>query len=355
MAVSLTGRSKLVRVDLAVLLVAALFLAACSSSSGDSGSGKNTTLTWGSGVVTMIDAVGFTAMGLKAFDKYHLDVRFTNGPSAPTLLTTGKADIIRTRYTDVPLLINQGKPVKALATVAVGTPVGLLGGNNVKSIEDLAAMGDRCTIAGAATGSFYAYPRWWAKKYGLKCKIVLVSDYGLALTGVVAGRYSAAPELVSNAGAVLADKKAHWLVDPNAPDHETNGDALPFDEISSIFGATSEYLKSHQDVVARFIKALQETETKMKTMTNEQIAQAIKDSGATVWASQSVDQIVNQLTGNGQAKNVFELDGLNIAPLTEELWKSNLEYVPNEGIELDPSDAKFNYRNAVDNTAFTAG
>lgn len=353
MAVFLTGRSTSVRGGLAAALAGALLLTSCASPKSDSGSDGNS-LTWGSGVVTMIDAVAFTAMGLKTFDKYHLDVKFTNGPSAPTLLTTGKADIIRTRYTDVPLLIKQGKPVKALATVAVGTPVGLLGGNNVRSIQDLAAMGDKCTIAGAATGDFYAYPNWWSKKYGLKCKVVLVSDYALALDGVVAGRYSAAPELVSNAGSVLADKKAHWLIDPNAPDHETNGDALPFDEISSIFATTDEYLKSHGDAVSRFIKALQDTEKSMKTMTNEQIANAIKASGAPVWQSQSAEQIVNQLTGNGQAKNVFELDRLDVAPLNEQLWKSNLDYVPNEGIQVDPADPKLSYQNAVDNSAFTS-
>src|ERR1041384_2962670 len=225
MARSLTGRFKVT-----ATLVAALVLAGCASPGTDAGSGSGKdSLTWGSGVVTMIDAIGFTAMGLKAFDKYNLDVHFTNGPSAPTLLTTRKADIIRTRFTDVPLLINQAKSVKALGTVAVGPPVGLLGNNDIKSIQDLAAMGDRCTIASAATGSFNAYPNWWSQKYGLKCKVALVSDYGLALTGVVAGRFQAAPELVSNAGAVLAEKKAHWLVDPNAPDHKTNGDALPFD------------------------------------------------------------------------------------------------------------------------------
>jgi ABC-type nitrate/sulfonate/bicarbonate transport system substrate-binding protein len=349
MAVSLTGRVKL-----AATLIAALLLAACASPTTDAGSGK-TSVTWGSGVVTMIDAIGFTAMGIKAFDKYGLDVHFTNGPSAPTLLTTGKADLIRTRFTDVPLLINQGKSAKALATVAVNTPVGLLGNNDVKSIQDLVAMGENCTIAGAATGSFNGYPKWWASKYGLKCKVALVSDYSLALTGVVAGRYQAAPELVSNAGAALAEKKAHWLIDPNAPDHKANGDALPFDEVSSIFATTSDYLKSHKDVVAKFMKALQETETKMKTMTNEQIAQAIKDSGATVWQSQSIQQIVNQLTGNGQAKDVFELDRLHIAAFTEPLWKSNLDYAPNEGIKLDPADPKLSYQNAVDNSAFAGG
>src|SRR5262245_36157834 len=125
MAVSLTARVKLT-----AMVIAALLLAACASPTGDSGSGKDS-LTWGSGVVTMIDAIAFTAMGTKAFDKYGIDVHFTNGPSAPTLLTTGKADIIRTRFTDAPLLINQGKSVKALGTVAVGTPVGLLGNNSV--------------------------------------------------------------------------------------------------------------------------------------------------------------------------------------------------------------------------------
>jgi ABC-type nitrate/sulfonate/bicarbonate transport system substrate-binding protein len=303
----------------------------------------------------MIDAVAFTAMGTGAFDKYNLKVNFVTGDSGPTVLLTGQADILRAGFSTAPLVISQGKSVKAFAVVAVNTPSGLLANNKIKSIQDLAAKGSNCSIVGAASGDFYAYPRYWANKYGLKCKIEIVSNYALALSGVVAGRYDAAPELVSNAGATLAEKKAHWIIDPTKPDYATNGDKVPYDDISSIFMTTTSYLNSHKAIVQRFMQALKDTEAKMKTMSNEQIAQAIKNSGAAYWKPQSVQQIESQLTGSNQAKNVFDLDKLDLQGLSESLYTANLNAAPSEGISINPKDPKFAYSNVVDNTVLKGG
>jgi hypothetical protein len=324
----------------------AIALAACSSgstSSGGTAGDATETVTWGADSVTMIDAIAFTGMGIGAFQKYHLNAEFVNGTTAPTTLETGGADIVRTDFSTGPLLTKEGKGVKIFATVAVNTPVGLLGTNSVKSIADLKAMGSNCILASFTNGDFYTYPNYWSKKFGLRCKIDQVSDYGLAISGVAAGRYTAAPELASNAGSAIAAKQAHWLISPGS-------DRLPFDVISSVYMTTSSYLSSHKSEVQNFVKALEYTETKMKTMSNQQIAAAIKKSGATIWTSESASDIVEQLTGDGQASNVFSLDKVNIGPLSQTLYNANLHAQPEENIPVDPGSSEFSYAALVNNS-----
>ena len=331
------------------VLVAAATATACTAEA-DGSSGGRDTVTWGTGVITMFEAAPFTAMGLGIFAKHGLDVKFAQAPSAPTLLATGKAQILADRSADVPLLINQGKPTKAFGALASNVPAGLLASNDVKTMADLTALGSNCTIAGATSGIFLAYLNYWVGKFGLKCKIATVQDYSLAQSGVVSGRYTAAVELLSNSGAVVGKKQAHWVIDPTAADYKSGGAALPGSFINTALMTTSAYLKDHKDVVKRFVEALQETNTKMKSMSNEDIAKAIKASGVQYWSSQSEEAIVNQLTGSNAAANVFELDRIGVEPISKQLWTESLQNMKQQGVNIDPADPKYSYEQAVDST-----
>jgi hypothetical protein len=335
--------------------------AACSSSnsSGSAGASNSTSepeasLTWGTGTVTMFEAAPFTAMGLGIFKKYNLNVSFTDGPSAPPLLVSGSAQIVADRSADVPLLIGEGQSVKAIGALASNVPAGLLASNSVKSMAALQAMGSNCTIASETSGIFIAYQNHWIKKYHLKCQIATIEDYNLAVDGVVSGRYTAAVELLSNAGSVVAGNQAHWLIDPASKNYVSSGNALPGSFINTALITTSAYLKAHKNVVQRFIAALQQTDTMMKKMSNLAIARAIKASGAPYWSSQSVQAIESQLTGNNAAPNVFALDHIGVNPVSKQLWTSSLQNITQQGIKIDPSDPRFSYAKAVDDSVFSS-
>jgi NitT/TauT family transport system substrate-binding protein len=334
------------------LLLATAAVTACSTSSRDSGggSGAKDTVTWGTGTVTMFEAAPFVAMGLGIFDKHDIDAKFTVAPSAPTLLASGKAQILADRSANVPLLISQGKPVKALAALASNVPAGLLVSNKVETMADLTNLGGNCSLAASTGGILTAYLHYWVDKYNLKCKISVIQDYSLALSGVVSGRYTAAAELLSNAGAAVAKKQAHWLIDPTAADYKSSGNALPGSFINTALVSTNSYLDSHKDVVKRFIAAVQEANAKMKSMSNADIAKAIKASGAQYWASQSEEDIVNQLTGSDAAANVFELDRIGVDPISEKLWTDSLQNIKQQGVDIDPADPRFGYDQAVDSS-----
>jgi ABC-type nitrate/sulfonate/bicarbonate transport system substrate-binding protein len=338
------------------LLLAAVTTAACSSATSSGASGTSSepeaSLTWGTGTITMFEAAPFVAMGLGIFKKYHLNVNFTYGPSAPPLLVNGSAQIIADRSADVPLLIGEGQPVKAIGALASNVHAGLLGTGSVKSISDLQAMGSKCTIVSETSGIFIVYQTHWIQKYHLKCQIATIQDYNLALAGVVAGRYTAAVELLSNAGSAVAAGQAHWLIDPASSNFVQSGNALPGSFINTALITTSAYLKTHKDVVVRFVSALQQANTQMKKMSNAKIAQAIKASGVTYWIAQSVQAIEAQLTGNNAAPNVFDLDHIGVGPISKALWTNSLQNISQQGIKIDPGDPRFSYTKAVDDSAF---
>jgi ABC-type nitrate/sulfonate/bicarbonate transport system substrate-binding protein len=347
------GRHAALAASLALVVALA---AGCSggSSGSRSGSGSEATLTWGTGTVTMFEAAPFVAMGLGIFKKYHLDVQFKVGPSAPPLLVSGAAQIIADRSADVPLLIGEGQSVKALGALAYNVPAGLLASDTVTSMAALQAMGNRCTIAAETSGIFIAYQTHWIQKYHLKCQVDTIQDYSLAVAGVVSGRYTAAVELLSNAGSVVAAKQARWLIDPRSADYQSSGNALPGSFINTALITTSAYLATHKDVAARFLKALQRANTQMQTMSNAAIASAIKASGAPYWASQSVQAIESQLTGNNAAPNVFALDHIGVYPISRQLWTDSLQNIKQQGITIDPSDPRFSYAQAVDDSVFSS-
>jgi ABC-type nitrate/sulfonate/bicarbonate transport system substrate-binding protein len=350
-----TGRVVPRIIKLISVLLAAALVASCSSSSADSdGKDAADSITWGTGTITMFSAAVFAAMGMGTFKDHDLDVTFKTAPAAATLLGTDDAQIIADRSATTPLLIDQGKPTKVLASLASNVPAGLLGSNDVDSLSDLQAMGDKCTIAAATSGIFLAYINYWKDKFGLECKLLTVQDYSLALSGIVAGHYTAAVELLSNAGAALAQKQAHWLIDPTASDYQSSGAALPGSFINTALMTSDSYLKDHKDVLTRFLAAVEEANEKMKTMSNEDIAQAIKDSGASYWSSQTVDQIVAQLTGSGAAPNVFDLDHIGVDPVSEQLWDDSLQNMKAQGVDIDPSDPKFSFSEAVDGSLLSA-
>ena len=348
------------RFALALSAVLAVAISAGCSSSTSSGSASSSSsepeasLTWGTGTITMFEAAPFTAMGLGIFKKYNLNVSFTDGPSAPPLLVGGSAQIVADRSADVPLLINEGQSVKAIGALASNVPAGLLASNSVTSMAALAAMGTNCTIASETSGIFIAYQNHWIKKYHLKCQIATIEDYNLAVDGVVSGRYTAAVELLSNAGSVVAGNQAHWLIDPSSKSYVSSGNALPGSFINTALITTSAYLRAHKNVVQRFIEALQQTDTMMKKMSNAAIARAIKASGAPYWSSQSVQAIESQLTGNNAAPNVFALDHIGVNPVSKQLWTDSLQNITQQGIKIDPSDPRFSYAKAVDDSVFSS-
>jgi NMT1/THI5 like len=349
-----TARSIRYVAGLAVAVLVSGTIVACSSgSSGDAGSaGSASTLRWSANTVTMTQAIIYAAMGRGSFKKYGLTVKFVPTTSNPTALATGSTDVIVGRASDPMLLINQGKPVKVIGSVAVDTPTGLLGTDGVKTIQDLQKMGSNCILAGIATGTFATYLKFWGDKYGLKCKIDNASDYNTTIDGTVAGRYTASVQLLTNAGAAIASGKAHWLLNPLDPTFKADGDQLPDHVINSDLTVTADYAAKHAAQIKAFISGLKDAEAWMKTATNQQIAQAIKDSGVAFWQPQSVDQIVEQLTGAGTVKNVFQGVGVNVAPISQQLWNESLKTTPEQGVQINVNDPRYSYSAVYDNSAF---
>lgn len=85
-------------------------------------------------------------------------------------------------------------------------------------------------------------------------------------------------------------------------------------------------------------------------MTNTQIAQAIHDSGVTYYSSQSVQAIEEQLTGDGAAPNIFALNNIDLSTISSGVWADTMKSLVSQGVDVNPSDKRWDYAAGVDNT-----
>lgn len=144
---------------------------------------------------------------------------------------------------------------------------------------------------------FEAFQEQWYSKYKLHCKVATLSDYSLAPGGVVSGQYTAAVELASNVSSLVAQGSADWLINPLSPDYLKDGEGLPYPFVNNAVMATAAYISHNKQTITRFFEVLKQTETRMKKMSNRQIAEAIHNSGVTYYSTQSAQAIEEQLTG----------------------------------------------------------
>jgi ABC-type nitrate/sulfonate/bicarbonate transport system substrate-binding protein len=329
-------------------------LAACGSSGGSdsktSSSEPEETVTFGTGTITLNLAIPLTAMGLGAFAKAHLNVKFADAPSAATLLATGDADMIFDQAANVPLLNSEGQHTKAIAAVTEDTRAGLVASKSVTSIAQLQAMGTNCTLASLGRGILFAYQNYWVSKYHLKCKISTLSDYTLVPAGIVSGRFTAASELASNVSSLTKTGALRWLINPLAPNYVSSGYGLGYNYVNNAVVAEDSYISQNKETITRFFTVLKQTEAKMQTMSATQIAQAIHDSGVSYYSSQSVAAIAQQLTADGSAASIFVLNSMHLAPITASAWASTMRSLPAEGVAVNPTDPRWNFANGVDNS-----
>jgi NMT1/THI5 like len=336
------------------VLSAVVLLAACSSggNSGSTGSSKEPeeTVTIGAGTITLNLAIPLVGMGLGLFTKSHLNVKFVDGPTAAPLLATGQADMIFDRSANVPLLNNEGQHTKAILAVTENTRAGLVASKSVKSIAQLQAMGSNCTLASAGSGILFAYQNYWVSKYHLKCKISTLSDYSLVPAGIESGRYTAAAELVSNVSSLVASGNLNWLINPLASNYVSSGNSLGYTFVNNAVVAEDSYIAGNKSTITRFFAVLKDAEQRMKSMSSAQIAQAIKDSGVSYYSAQTASAIAQQLTGDGAVPNIFVLNSMNLAPISQSAWVSTMRSLVAEGVDVNPNDSRWDFANGVDNS-----
>lgn len=345
-----SGRGLRGPAGMAAVIAMAVLLTACGSNDGDGQSGANggkETLRWSANTINPNQTVLFAAMGTKAFDKYDLKVEFVPAQSSAAAITTDSTDLIVGRLSDPLALVNEGKSMKVLASSGVNSPVGVIANKDIASIDAIAAMGSDCRTATLPNGGVYLWVRFFMEKYGLKCKVDTVADYKTTIDATVSGRFDFTIQTAATGGAVVGSGNAKWLLDPTDPTVSA-ANRPDFSIISGAIATTAEYAESDGEQLKDFFAALADTEKWMHTATNEEIAQAVKDSGVEYYKPQSIEEIVGGLTSSGAFDNVFQTVGGEVEPIPQELWDEQIEISKDLGIDIDKDDPKFSYAEAYD-------
>ena len=335
----------------ATALAVTLLASACGSSNDSGADGSTPTLRWSANTINPNQSVIFAAMGRDAFKKEGLNVEFVPAQSNAAAITTGSTDVIVGRLSDSLALLDKGKEGVVLGKTAVDSPVGLIGNNDVKTIEDLAAKGTECRIANLPNGNVYLYVKYFSEKYDLKCALSIVADYKTTVDATVSGTFDASVQNAPVGATVVALGKANWLVDPTDP-AKAAANKPDFHIVAGTLATSTAYAKDHEAELKKYFAALDKTQEWMKTASNEEVAEAVKASDVDFWKVQSIDEIVSAITGGGAFENVFDAVGGEVSPISKDLWDEQLELSKDLGIEIDSSDPKYSYESAYDGSYF---
>ncbi|WP_375481075.1 ABC transporter substrate-binding protein [uncultured Jatrophihabitans sp.] len=252
-------------------------LSACSSESGKSGDagGAHIKVAVASNAVNY--AAFWVASGENLFKKHGVTVDVVNANAlavAPSLLTSGRTDLLLTSASQEISVAAAGKPINIIQAMFNYSPRGLafVGSSKVKSMAQLKAKGSNCKIATTQKGTaVYAFARQVARAYGLKCSLTELTTNPLEVAAMTAGRADAAAFTPADAVTVIA-RGAHALIDPSSITDRQAAKIVPKPfPILTVSGLTST-LKKKSPAVERFLAGLQEGLGQLRSESADEVA-----------------------------------------------------------------------------------
>jgi len=219
------------------------------------------------------------ALDQKLFAKHGVDVELVNSNALSTgaaMIASGNVDLLATTVFLGIRIAAERKPLSIIMNLSNidGRGNALVARPDVTSIEQLAAMGDRCKVnilpQGSATWAFYLYI---SEAYKLRCGTNTASTPQLAAAGFLSGHFEAALINPQEAYGAREAGKANILLDPLTMTKREAELAYPYHHPLSVLMGLRANLQSKKQAVIRFVAALKEATALMKTFTPQQFAE----------------------------------------------------------------------------------
>jgi len=193
------------------------------------------------------------------FDDEKVKVTYDDaaGSNVGNLLISGRADVATLGVTGPLVLVETSKGTKPV-TILFGSSSGgyggaLVGGENVKTLDQFKHM-SKCKIASLpqATAA-YGWAQIYFKQVNPNCDLLVVPDPPSQAAALAAGRADAAVGSPLSFQQVVADGKAHFLVDTRDAALTEKYAGKTF--IESVYFTTPKVLQEKKESLRRFIKA----------------------------------------------------------------------------------------------------
>ncbi len=195
------------------------------------------------------------------FKKHGLDVEVTQFRASPELLTavvSGSIDIALSGLTSVITAQQRDLPIKAFYVETVAPFYYLLASPNINSMQEAVAHGVTAGVSGIGTLD-YALTRYLFKRAGLdpdKIKYVQAGTPGQRTAALEAGRIQLAISAVPEKYVVLRRGRVHEIA--KMSDYAK-------DLALETFWGREDYLANNNEVVTRFLAAMDDTANWIRT------------------------------------------------------------------------------------------
>lgn len=290
------------------------------------------------------DAVDtFLAQELGFFEDENLTVEFVYADPPGSLLTAGRADMVDTSALPGVTLGLRDFPIRHFKVTKANEGFSLIVNPEIESLEELRNKED-CTFAiQPPGGNAHAWGAHFFEQLDLDhCETESYTDPGLAVQGLVAGRFDATPVSAGYA-AEATGEGVRILSDALSEDYEQYSMPTPF--LSGSSWTTQESLEENREALVRFTRAVVRAHrAREDELSREEVIDRLQDA-QDVFAAQDAETIDLTLD---TIRPFLRQDRIS-----QDLWDTSLENFELFGIDIyDSTDERIQYDPMVDTSIF---
>lgn len=297
------------------------------------------------------------ALADNLFEKNGVKVTVVNTAAlttGPALLVSGSTDLlVSTTFLGLRISL-EGKPLSVIYNLSDMSARGnaFVGKTSIKSMAQLAAMGNDCRVLLGPKGSgSWAIYQGIATQYKLKCNVSHAGTAALVAAGALSSQFDAATLNPQDAYNALDAGKVNMLLDPIKMTDAQASLIYPYQHpVSTVFGVRN-IVAAKREAVTRFIKALRQADDIIAKSTPQQLAELCKQLpdvfGTTPMAGLALQWQLQKNMTRGQRGNGF---------IAKEDWNNLLAAAPAVWgfANLNINEPTLKYTNNVDMSYFNA-
>ncbi len=297
------------------------------------------------------------AIADRLFEKNGVQVNVVNTNALTTgsaMLVSGQADLLVTTAFLGLRIATEGKPLSYVINLSnMGARINaFISKPEIKSVEQLAALGDKCRVILLPTGTAtWAIYKGVAGKYKLGCSVSSAGTPPLVLASALSGQFDAAMVNPQDAYGARDAGRANVLIDPLVIDDATANQLYPYQHpLSTVLGLRSN-LEAKRGAVIRFVRALRQANEKITASTPAQLGEmTVKLTD--VFASTPV----SALTQQWQIQKALFPQGPTAGFISASEWNALIAAAPAVWgfANLDPNNPTVRYENIVDMSYFNS-
>jgi ABC-type nitrate/sulfonate/bicarbonate transport system substrate-binding protein len=275
------------------------------------------------------------------FAAEHLNVTINQiGGNALAPLLSGQVDIVASGPTGAFSPAKSGKQVSVLINGgSADDAAALVASPKIKDVTQCARIG-----TGPVGSTVYSWASWWKTTLKLNSDIVPLTDTATLTAGVSSGQIDCGVYLSALFLPAVNAGKLHFLYDPRSTSNFPP--SFPHGLLAGALWGLKPEVQAKRDAVIRLLRGILKAVDLMHQLSSAAISVALRTEPD--WQAQ--DQVAIERAYDSGKPFLYPRGGY--IPAT--IWPSEIAFAIGGGINIDPNDAKYSYKQVVDMSYFVA-